>query len=67
MGELVLGDVIGAGFFGEVKKASWKGIDVAVKYIYRRNDVAKEMIMFYKEISILRLVILAQQIATMIN
>jgi len=49
-----LGEVLGKGYFGEVRRASWKGIDVAVKYIYRSMSHDRETKMFYKEISILR-------------
>jgi hypothetical protein len=29
--DLLVGDVIGKGFFGEVRRGAWKGVDVAVK------------------------------------
>lgn len=29
--DLLIGDVIGKGFFGEVRRGAWKGVDVAVK------------------------------------
>lgn len=35
--ELVLGELLGVGNFGEVMRASWRGTDVALKIIYRKN------------------------------
>jgi hypothetical protein len=54
--DLVMGDVIGKGYFGEVRRATWKGVEVAVKYMYRALAHDKDRLMFHKEILILRYV-----------
>jgi tRNA A-37 threonylcarbamoyl transferase component Bud32 len=52
--ELVFHEVLGKGFFGEVRRAQWRGIDVAVKVIYRSSFKSKnEMDIFLREIEIL--------------
>jgi hypothetical protein len=51
--DLEVGEVIGKGYFGEVRRGTWKGIPVALKYIYRDLQSVKEKNMFFKEISIL--------------
>eukprot|EP01122_Echinamoeba_exundans_P015392 TRINITY_DN728_c0_g1_i1.p1 TRINITY_DN728_c0_g1~~TRINITY_DN728_c0_g1_i1.p1 ORF type:complete len:721 (-),score=143.90 TRINITY_DN728_c0_g1_i1:2567-4729(-) len=51
--DLLVGDVIGKGFFGEVRRGAWKGVDVAVKSIYRNLGTDKEKQRFYKEVLIL--------------
>jgi serine/threonine protein kinase len=52
--ELQMGDLLGKGFFGEVRKAVWKGTDVAVKVIYRDTFGShKELNLFYKELNII--------------
>eukprot|EP01114_Cavostelium_apophysatum_P003938 TRINITY_DN1406_c0_g3_i2.p1 TRINITY_DN1406_c0_g3~~TRINITY_DN1406_c0_g3_i2.p1 ORF type:complete len:326 (-),score=113.24 TRINITY_DN1406_c0_g3_i2:180-1157(-) len=52
--ELQQKEVLGKGFFGEVRKAVWKGTDVAVKVIYRESFGSQnDLSIFTKEISIL--------------
>ncbi len=54
-GELQLGKVLGKGFFGEVRQGTWRGSDVAVKVIYRREFRNSDQIqLFEKEIRVLR-------------
>uniref|UniRef100_A0A6B2L5E0 Protein kinase domain-containing protein n=1 Tax=Arcella intermedia TaxID=1963864 RepID=A0A6B2L5E0_9EUKA len=50
--ELILGDIIGKGYFGEVRKGTWKGVVVAVKYLYNMEDPSNEN-KFLQEIAIL--------------
>jgi serine/threonine protein kinase len=52
--DLIMSDVIGKGYFGEVRRATWKGVEVAVKYMYRALAHEKDRLMFHKEILILR-------------
>ncbi len=40
--ELEMGDLLGAGSYGEVYRAMWKGTDVAVKMM-TSEEVTKEM------------------------
>ncbi|ELR24935.1 protein kinase domain containing protein [Acanthamoeba castellanii str. Neff] len=55
-GELQLGKVLGKGFFGEVRQGTWRGSDVAVKVIYRREFRNSDQIqLFEKEIRVLSL------------
>jgi len=50
---LEMKELLGKGFFGEVRRAVWKGTDVAVKVIYRDSfGSQKDLDMFYKELSI---------------
>lgn len=52
--DLKLGDLLGKGYFAEVRKATWNGTDVAVKILYRETFSNKnEMELFYKEVEIL--------------
>ncbi|EFA76815.1 putative transmembrane protein [Heterostelium album PN500] len=54
--EFKFGEVIGGGYFGEVKKAIWKGALVAVKVLHRnsyRNTDNIEDNVFFKEVAIL--------------
>eukprot|EP01087_Luapelamoeba_hula_P016560 TRINITY_DN5098_c1_g1_i1.p1 TRINITY_DN5098_c1_g1~~TRINITY_DN5098_c1_g1_i1.p1 ORF type:complete len:1182 (+),score=164.99 TRINITY_DN5098_c1_g1_i1:699-4244(+) len=52
--ELEMGEMLGKGFFGEVRKAHWRGTDVAVKIIYRKQfRTLDELSLFEKEIRIL--------------
>ncbi|EGG16739.1 putative transmembrane protein [Cavenderia fasciculata] len=54
--EFKFGEVIGGGYFGEVKKAIWKGAVVAVKMLHRnsyRNTENTEDNVFFKEVAIL--------------
>jgi len=52
--ELQMGELLGKGFFGEVKKAVWKGTDVAVKVIYRDTFGSNnDLNVFYKELNII--------------
>jgi ankyrin repeat protein len=51
--DLEFGEVVGKGYFGEVRRGTWKGIQVALKYIYRDLQKTKEKQMFLKEIAIL--------------
>lgn len=52
--ELDVKELIGKGFFGEVRRAKWKGIDVAVKVIYREElDRQKDINRFYRELIII--------------
>jgi ankyrin repeat protein len=53
--ELELGEVIGKGYFGEVRKAKWKknGLGVAVKYIYKKEQETDYETKFKSEISLL--------------
>jgi serine/threonine protein kinase len=54
-GELQLGRVLGKGFFGEVRQGTWRGSDVAVKVIYRREFRSSDQVqLFEKEIRVLR-------------
>jgi serine/threonine protein kinase len=47
--------VLGKGFFGEVRQGTWRGSDVAVKVIYRREFRNSDQIqLFEKEIRVLR-------------
>eukprot|EP01117_Protostelium_nocturnum_P016504 TRINITY_DN6541_c0_g1_i1.p1 TRINITY_DN6541_c0_g1~~TRINITY_DN6541_c0_g1_i1.p1 ORF type:complete len:754 (-),score=232.36 TRINITY_DN6541_c0_g1_i1:129-2390(-) len=47
---LIMQELLGKGFFGEVKKALWKGTEVAVKVLYR---VENEQV-FFKELGIIQ-------------
>jgi tRNA A-37 threonylcarbamoyl transferase component Bud32 len=50
--DLNVGDVIGRGNFGEVRKGQWKDVHVAIKTIYRTGgDTAKQDV--YREMGIL--------------
>jgi ankyrin repeat protein len=50
--DLVIGDVIGRGNFGEVRKGQWKDVLVAIKTIYRTGgETAKQDV--YREMGIL--------------
>eukprot|EP01130_Rhizamoeba_saxonica_P005192 TRINITY_DN2079_c0_g1_i1.p1 TRINITY_DN2079_c0_g1~~TRINITY_DN2079_c0_g1_i1.p1 ORF type:complete len:629 (-),score=115.50 TRINITY_DN2079_c0_g1_i1:72-1925(-) len=49
--ELIMGNIIGKGYFGQVRKAKWNGIDVAVKNLYRDSEAEK--VKFDKEIQLL--------------
>ncbi|EAL64569.1 hypothetical protein ACTFIW_002076 [Dictyostelium discoideum] len=55
--EFKFGQVIGEGYFGEVRKAVWKGAVVAVKILHRNSfrntDGNKEENVFLKEVAIL--------------
>eukprot|EP01099_Mayorella_cantabrigiensis_P000837 TRINITY_DN1356_c0_g2_i5.p1 TRINITY_DN1356_c0_g2~~TRINITY_DN1356_c0_g2_i5.p1 ORF type:complete len:573 (+),score=151.87 TRINITY_DN1356_c0_g2_i5:542-2260(+) len=52
--DLKLGDLLGKGYFAEVRKATWNGTEVAVKKLYRETFSNKnEMELFYKEVEIL--------------
>ena len=52
--ELVVGELLGMGNFGEVKRASWRGTDVAVKIIYRKAFHDKDQRqLFQKEVDII--------------
>ncbi|EGC31244.1 hypothetical protein DICPUDRAFT_40205 [Dictyostelium purpureum] len=55
--EFKFGHVIGEGYFGEVRKAVWKGAVVAVKILHRNSfrntDGNKEENVFFKEVAIL--------------
>ncbi len=52
--ELVVGELLGVGNFGEVKRASWRGTDVAVKIIYRKAFHDKDQRqLFQKEVDII--------------
>ena len=52
--ELAIGELLGVGNFGEVKRASWRGTDVAVKVIYRKafHDHDQKQL-FQKEVDII--------------
>ena len=46
---------LGKGFFGEVKRGSWRETDVAIKIIYRDSFKSKTSFdMFMNEVCILR-------------
>jgi serine/threonine protein kinase len=50
-----MGDLLGKGFFAEVRKGEWRGCKVAVKIIYRESFKNKNDIeLFYQEAEILR-------------
>jgi hypothetical protein len=52
--DLELGDLLGKGFFGEVRQALWNGTSVAVKVIYRDNFRDRtDLEVFYRELDIL--------------
>lgn len=52
--ELEMKETLGRGFYGEVKKALWKGTEVAVKVIYRDTFASqKDLSLFYKELNII--------------
>ncbi|KYQ91892.1 putative transmembrane protein [Tieghemostelium lacteum] len=56
--EFKFGNIIGEGYFGEVRKAIWKGAMVAVKILHRnsfRNTDNTEENVFLKEVAILSL------------
>lgn len=54
--DLEMGECIGKGFFGEVRRARWQGTDVAVKVIYRKSfRSADEFQLFEKEVAVLSL------------
>src|SRR5205085_2555687 len=47
--------LLGRGYFGEVNKVKWKGMDVACKIIYRKSFQNKTDIdMYLREVGILR-------------
>ncbi|EFA75541.1 hypothetical protein PPL_11046 [Heterostelium album PN500] len=52
--ELEFGEPLGKGFFGEVKRGTWRETDVAIKIIYRCQFKTKTSVeMFQNEVSIL--------------
>eukprot|EP00029_Vermamoeba_vermiformis_P010000 TRINITY_DN5168_c0_g1_i1.p1 TRINITY_DN5168_c0_g1~~TRINITY_DN5168_c0_g1_i1.p1 ORF type:complete len:765 (-),score=122.55 TRINITY_DN5168_c0_g1_i1:390-2684(-) len=52
--QLVFGQVLGKGFFGEVRKGKWRGSDVAIKIIYRESFKEKnDEDLFIREVEIL--------------
>eukprot|EP01119_Soliformovum_irregulare_P002835 TRINITY_DN13093_c0_g1_i1.p1 TRINITY_DN13093_c0_g1~~TRINITY_DN13093_c0_g1_i1.p1 ORF type:complete len:675 (+),score=159.41 TRINITY_DN13093_c0_g1_i1:188-2212(+) len=52
--DLEIHEMLGKGFFGEVRRATWKGTDVAVKIIYREAfNNHSDINIFYKEVSII--------------
>jgi len=52
--QLVFGQILGKGFFGEVRKGRWRGSDVAIKIIYRDNFKEKtDEDLFIREVEIL--------------
>eukprot|EP01132_Coremiostelium_polycephalum_P007877 gene7877-9696_t len=56
--EFKFGQIVGQGYFGEVRKAIWKGAMVAVKILHRntyRNTDNTEENVFLKEVAILSL------------
>ncbi|KAF2074573.1 hypothetical protein CYY_004119 [Polysphondylium violaceum] len=56
--EFKFGQIIGEGYFGEVRKATWKGAVVAIKVLHRnsfRNTDNTEENVFLKEVAILSL------------
>jgi tRNA A-37 threonylcarbamoyl transferase component Bud32 len=42
--EFDFGEVIGKGYFGEVRKGQWKGVTVALKYIYRQRQEQRKLL-----------------------
>jgi serine/threonine protein kinase len=53
--DLEMGECLGKGFFGEVRRATWQGTDVAVKVIYRKSfRSVSEFELFEKEVAVLR-------------
>ncbi|EGG25012.1 non-receptor tyrosine kinase [Cavenderia fasciculata] len=53
--ELEFGELLGKGFFGEVKKGAWRETDVAIKVIYRDQFKSKTSFeMFQNEVSIFK-------------
>lgn len=52
--QLVFGQILGKGFFGEVRKGKWRGSDVAIKIIYRESFKEKnDEDLFIREVEIL--------------
>ncbi len=55
--DLKMGEMLGKGFFAEVRRAEWCGCKVAVKIIYRESFKNKsDLELFYQEAEILRYV-----------
>jgi len=52
--DLENGEIIGRGYFGEVRRVNWKGMDVACKTIYRKSFNSRtDVEMYIREVSIL--------------
>ncbi|KAK1420405.1 hypothetical protein QVD17_21965 [Tagetes erecta] len=51
--ELTVGSRVGIGFFGEVFRGTWNGIEVAIKVLLEQEVTAENIEDFYNEISIL--------------
>jgi len=52
--ELQFCELLGKGYFGEVRRAIWKGTEVAVKEIYKNSfGIQTDLDVFYKELSII--------------
>lgn len=41
--DVVMGDIIGSGYFGEVRRGLWNGTEVAIKRFYRDEDKKKAL------------------------
>ncbi len=54
--DITLGQRIGAGVFGEAVKATWKGVDVVVKFMFASNE-QNEYVCVFVCVCALRLIV----------